>query len=103
MCIGIPMEILEQREYNALCRGRDGEKVIATLMIGPQPVGTWILSHLGTAREVLSAEDARKLNHALDAVEALARGEQDIDFDAHFSDLVDPQRKPGGLSVKKSE
>ena len=103
MCIGIPMEIIEQREFSALCRGRNGEKVIETLFVGQQPAGTWVLCHLGSAREVISAEEARKLDDALDAVDLLARGEQDIDFDAHFSDLVDPQRKPGGLPLKKPE
>ena len=102
MCIGIPMEILEQREFSALCRGRSGEKVVETLFIGRQPVGTWVLSHLGAAREVITAEEAAKLNDALDAVDALARGEQNIDLDAHFSDLVDPQRQPGGLPGNKT-
>ena len=103
MCIGIPMEVIEQREFSALCRGRNGEKVIETLFVGQQPVGTWLLCHLGAAREVISAEDARKLNDALDAVDSLARGEQNIDIDAHFSDLVDPQRLPGGLAQKKND
>lgn len=102
MCIGIPMEIIEQREFSALCRGRNGEKVIETLFIGQQPAGTWVLSHLGAAREVISAETANKLNDALDAVDALARGDRDIDIDAHFSDLVDPQREPGRLRAKKT-
>ena len=96
MCIGIPMQIVEQREYSALCRGRNGEEMIETLMIGPQPVGTWVLKHLGMARSVISEEEARCIDDALDAVEALARGDSDVVFDGLFSDLTHPERRPGG-------
>ena len=96
MCIGIPMQIVEQREYSALCRGRNGEEMIETLMIGPQPVGTWVLKHLGMARSVISEQEARRIDNALDAVEALARGDADVDIDGLFADLTDPNRRPGG-------
>ncbi len=96
MCIGIPMQIVEQREYSALCRGRNGEEMIETLMIGPQPVGTWVLKHLGMARSVISEQEARRIDNALDAVEALARGDADVDIDSLFPDLTDPDRRPGG-------
>ena len=97
VCIGIPMQIIEQREYTALCRGRSGEQEVNTLMIGPQTSGTWVLNFLGTARDVISAEDAKRIQDALAAVEAIARGEE-IDVDAHFPDLADPSRLPGRLS-----
>lgn len=94
MCIGIPMEIIEQREFTALCRGRDGEKVVETLLIGAQPEGTWILNFLGSAREVLTPEQARSITNALELVEALARGRAGVDLDAPFADLLDPSRPP---------
>lgn len=95
MCIGIPMQIVEQRAYSALCRGRSGETEVNTLLIGPQAAGTWVLNFLGTAREVISAEDAKRIQDALAAVEAIARGEA-IEVDAYFPDLADPRRPPGG-------
>ena len=94
VCIGIPMQIVEQREFTALCRGRAGEREVNTLLTGPQAPGTWVLNFLGTAREVISAEDARRIDDALAAVEAIARGEL-VDVDAHFPDLADPARRPG--------
>lgn len=97
MCIGIPMKIIEQREYAALCRGRNGERMVATLLIGPQPAGTWILDFLGTAREVLSPQEAGRIDAALDALDALMRGDKRLDMDAHFKDLMAPGRPPGGL------
>lgn len=103
VCVGIPMEIIEQREFTALCRGRDGEKVVETLLIGPQPEGTWVLTFLGSAREILSPEEAGRITDALALVEALIRGrEGGVDLDAPFADLLDPSRPPGGFHVKRS-
>jgi len=96
------MEIIEQREFTALCRGRDGEKVVETLLIGPQPKGTWILNFLGSAREVLSPEEAGKIADALALVEALMSGREGVDIDAPFADLLDPSRPPGGHHVRRS-
>ena len=95
------MMIIEQREFSALCRGRNGEKVIETMLIGPQPEGTWILNHLGSAREVVSADEARKIEAALDAVDALMQGGASLDLDQYFADLTDPARPPGGFELKK--
>jgi hydrogenase expression/formation protein HypC len=91
------MQIIEQREFTALCRGRSGEQEVNTLLIGPQAEGTWILNHLGSAREVITQTDAKRIDDALMAVEAIMRGDTDIDIDAHFADLADPNRKPGSL------
>lgn len=95
------MEIIEQRAFTALCRGRDGEKVVDTLLIGPQPEGTWVLNFLGSAREVLTPEEAKKIADALALVEALSEGRPDLDIDAPFADLLDPARPPGGFDLKK--
>jgi len=102
VCIGIPMEIIEQREYTALCRGRDGERVVETLLLGPQPEGTWILNFLGSAREVLTPGEAKKIADALDLVDALMKGRDDVDIDSPFADLLDPARPPGGFHIKPS-
>lgn len=103
MCIGIPMKIIEQREFTALCRGRNGQRVVETLLIGPQPEGTWILSFMGTAREVLTADEADRIADALALMDALAQGRSDVDIDAPFADLLDPGRPPGGFHLKRSD
>ncbi|MCG8428294.1 MAG: HypC/HybG/HupF family hydrogenase formation chaperone [Chromatiales bacterium] len=90
------MQIVEQREFTALCRGRSGEQELNTIIIGPQPEGTWVLGFLGSAREVISADEAKKIQDALDAVDAVMRGEE-IDVDAYFPDLAREGRKPGSL------
>ena len=94
--MGIPMQVIAQREFSALCRGRNGEKAVETLLIGPQAEGTWVLEFLGVAREVLSAEDAERLNNALDALETLMAGAGPTNLEDFFSDLSAPDRPPGG-------
>lgn len=99
MCIGLPMQIIEQYEHTALCRGRDGERIISTLLTGPQEKGAWLLNSLGHAREVISEEDAVKIEDALAAVEAVMRGEE-LDVDRYFPDLAGGRAgsKPQGES-----
>ncbi|MES9899981.1 MAG: HypC/HybG/HupF family hydrogenase formation chaperone [Sedimenticola sp.] len=91
MCIGLPMQIIEQYEHSARCRGRDGERIISTLLIGPQEEGVWVLNSLGHAREVISEEEAAKIEDALAAVEAVMRGEE-LDVDSYFPDLATGRR-----------
>lgn len=95
------MKIIEQREFTALCRGSNGERVVETLLIGPQPEGTWILNFMGTAREVLSEQQAEQIAAALALVDDLMQGKEGVDIDAPFADLMDPARPPGGFDVKK--
>ncbi|MES9870332.1 MAG: HypC/HybG/HupF family hydrogenase formation chaperone [Sedimenticola sp.] len=101
MCIGIPMQVVEQREFTALCRGRNGEQEINTVLIGPQPEGAWILSAVGTAREVISEQEAIKLERALDALDAVMRGEEEIDVDSYFPDLAQGRLLQNPLDIKK--
>ena len=79
MCIGVPVQIIEAGEYMSLCRGRNGEELVNMMLIGPQPKGTWVVNFLGSAREVLSEEDAENINMALDGLVAIMHGETDID------------------------
>jgi len=87
MCVGIPLQVIESYDFMALCNGRNGEQKINTMLIGQQPVGTWLLTFLGSAREVISEDDASKINKALDALSAIMSGEEDIDVDEYFPDM----------------
>lgn len=87
MCLGIPMEVIETGEHRALCRGPAGEVLIDLALVGPQPVGTWLLTFLEAAREVIDADRAEAINQALAALVAAQSGEADLDL--FFADLVD--------------
>jgi len=75
MCIGIPMRVLECGGATALCEGRSGRQRINMLMVGDCPPGSWVMTFLGAARDVLSEEDAEEINRTLDEIEAILRGE----------------------------
>ncbi|NVK18399.1 MAG: HypC/HybG/HupF family hydrogenase formation chaperone [Methylocystaceae bacterium] len=87
MCIGTPVKVIENRGFMALCEGRNGQVEVNMMLIGPQEEGTWVLNFLGSAREVLTEEDAANIDNALDGLEAIMNGAEEIDVDAHFPDI----------------
>ena len=98
MCIGIPMQVIEPGEGSALCEGMGERKRISTLLVGDQPEGTWLLTFLDAAREVLDPADAARITDAVTAVNLVMQGSTDIDH--LFADLIDrepprPESAPG--------
>lgn len=85
MCLGIPAQVIECGEHFARCQSRQGEARIDISLVGPQAPGTWLLTFLDAAREVIPADRAAAINTALDALEAAHGGE--TDFSAFFADL----------------
>jgi hydrogenase expression/formation protein HypC len=86
MCIGIPMQIVALEGEHAWCEGMGERKRIDTLLIGQQPVGTWVLVFLDSAREVLEQEDAQRITQAVQAVNLAMQGEANVEH--LFADLV---------------
>lgn len=102
MCIGIPMQIVIAEEGYAWCEGLGQRRQINTLLVGDQPVGTWVLTFLDSAREVLSADDAARITDAVQAVNLVMQGETDIDH--LFADLVDREPQlPVSAQLKTTE
>jgi hydrogenase expression/formation protein HypC len=87
MCLGVPMQVIEPSGGMAWCEGRGERALIDLTLVGPQPAGTWVLTHLGAAREVLTPQAAQSLNAALDALAAALAGDRER-VDAAFADLV---------------
>ncbi|QXX76523.1 HypC/HybG/HupF family hydrogenase formation chaperone [Methylovirgula sp. HY1] len=86
MCLGIPMRIIECAGWSAQCEGRGVRRQVNLALVDEQPVGTWVLVVQSMAREVLSADEADKIQRALDGVEAALSGERDLS--AYFDDLI---------------
>lgn len=101
MCLGIPMKVLEADGVFAWCDGRDGRSRIDLSLVGAQPAGTWLLTFMGSAREVMSAEAAARTDRALDALAQVLAGDAS-GVDAAFADLVgrEPTLPP---HLRKSE
>jgi hydrogenase expression/formation protein HypC len=94
MCIGIPMQVISHESGYALCEGMGEQRRVDTLLVGDQPVGSWLLIFLNSAREVLTESQAVRIRDALQAVNLAMQGEENI---AHlFADLLDqePQLPP---------
>lgn len=88
MCMAIPMQVIRASETMAWCLDRSGNEVaIDTLLTGPVTPGQWLLTFLGGAREVVSAEDAKTISDALDGLESAMAGDLQ-GVDAAFADLI---------------
>ncbi|GAA5066570.1 HypC/HybG/HupF family hydrogenase formation chaperone [Roseibacterium beibuensis] len=74
MCVGIPMQILSRDGIAATARDGDSERLIDLSLTGPLAPGTWVLTFLGAAREVLPEDEAQKIRAALDGLGALMAG-----------------------------
>ena len=96
MCLGVPMRIVEAGEGYAVCEGMGERRQIDTLLVGDQPVGTWVLTFLDSARETLSVSRAREITAAVQAVQLVMQGETNIDH--LFSDLID-REPPRPVSI----
>lgn len=73
------MQVREAGDGYALCEV-DGEvRYIDTLLVGAQLPGTWLLTFLDAAREVLTADKAQQIREALLAVELAMQGEAGVD------------------------
>jgi len=87
MCIGIPMRVVSAGEGRAWCEGRGRRQELNVLLVGLQSPGAWVLAFQDSAIRVLTAEEAAQINAALDALEAVLAGAQEVD--RFFADLID--------------
>ncbi len=87
MCLGIPMQVVESRDGIAVCEGMGERREINMQLVGEQRPGTWVLTFLDAAREVLTEADAHRISDAVMAVNLVMQGHTDVDH--LFADLVD--------------
>jgi len=96
MCIGMPLQVVASEEHRAWCEARSGgtlhNEYLDMSLVGPQPVGTWVLAFQGAARQVLSDTEAAQALAARQALAAVLHN-QGADSAAHdidhfFADLV---------------
>lgn len=94
MCVGIPMQISDADGLRATAFDGEASHTIDLALTGPQPVGTWVLTFLGAAREVLAQDDALKIKAAVDNLRAVMAGDEQT-ADA-FADIEErgPQLPP---------
>jgi hydrogenase expression/formation protein HypC len=93
MCVGVPMQILSVDGIAAMARDGVEEVMIDLSLTGAVEPGQWVLTFLGAAREVISADEAAKISDALDGLRSLMQGG---DLGDAFADLEarSPQLPP---------
>jgi len=87
MCLAIPMRVVSGDGLIAWCEGRGERRRLDLALVGAQAPGTWLVAFRDVARQVLTDDEARSLNLALDGLEAALRGDTG-NLDAYFPDLV---------------
>lgn len=85
MCIGIPMRVVMGNEFVAQCERHGTTVPISLVLVGAQPPGTYLLTHLGSAIRVLDAKEARMID---DALAGLAEAVEGRTFETLFADLI---------------
>lgn len=94
MCIGIPMQVVEVGTGVAMAtRGATRER-LDVMLLGDVAPGTWVLAFHGRALKTLTEAEARDIDGALAALEAVMTGGTDVDH--LFADLAgrDPVLPP---------
>jgi len=87
MCLAVPMRVDAWEgdgEFAWVVRGEQRER-INMMLLGPQPVGAWVLTSLGLAREVVEPERLVLIEEALAALAASL--DDDYDASGYFRDL----------------
>lgn len=80
------MQIIESNGFAARCQGRGEIRVVNLALLGEQPVGTWVLVFLDSAREILDEERASLISAALDGATRILHNP--VSLDSYFPDLT---------------
>jgi len=89
MCIGQPLQVVASDGSWAWCADPQHDAAPERLdmaLVGPQPAGTWVLAFQGTARQVMSDDEAAQARAGRLALAAVLSGAGQIDD--YFADLV---------------
>lgn len=101
MCVGEPFQVLSVDGIAAVATDGTRETLIDLSLTGPIAPGTWILTFLGAAREVISEAEARQISEALAALRTVMTGGQVGDA---FADLeATGPRLPSHLQAALAE
>ncbi len=94
------MQVVEMHEGVAVCEGLGERREINMQLVGEQPPGTWVLTFLNGAREVLTEEDAARITDAVKALNLVMQGAGNVDH--LFADLIDrePERPPSLVALQ---
>ncbi len=87
MCLSIPKQVVAwEGEGDFAWVERNGQREFLNMMLlGPQPVGTWVLTSMGLAKEVVEPEQLALIEEALTALAASLDG--DYEASQYFQEM----------------
>jgi hydrogenase expression/formation protein HypC len=87
MCLSIPKQVVAwEGEGDFAWVERNGQREFLNMMLlGPQPVGTWVLTSMGLAKETVEPEQLALIEEALTALAASLDG--DYEASQYFQDM----------------
>lgn len=87
MCLSIPKQVVAwEADGDFAWVERNGQREQVNMMLlGPQPIGTWVLTSLGLAKEIIEPEELALIEEALTALAASLDG--DYDSTLYFQDI----------------
>ena len=74
MCVGVPMQITSIDGIAANTTNGKHVELIDLSLTPDAEVGDWLLTFLGASREIITADEARKISAALDGLRAVMQG-----------------------------
>lgn len=86
MCLGVPLRVVALEAHHAWCEADGQRERLDMLLVGAQPVGTWVLAFQGAARQVLSEDEATQVRAGRQALATVLAGGDNVD--AFFADLI---------------
>ena len=86
MCVGVPLQVLSCDDQIAVCAADGRRERLNIMLVGAQPIGTWLLAFQGSAIRVLTEDEALQTRTALGALNAAMDGSADLDV--FFADLA---------------
>lgn len=70
MCLGIPMQIVEIKGFNARCAAKGVEREVSLFMLQHEPiaVGDFVMVHVGYALQKMTEQEAQSTWELFDEV-----------------------------------
>lgn len=94
MCMGIPMQVVQAGFGSAICNHGYEQRQIDTMLVADVQPGDWVLVFIDAAREVITADDAARINNALSSLTSVMNG-GDGNVDSLFADIIEKRKETG--------
>ncbi len=81
MCLGIPMQVIEVKGFNARCEAKGVEREVSLFMLQDEDIkpGDYVMIHVGYAIQKMSPQEARSAWELFDQMLAAEGSPDSVD------------------------